>query len=91
MKVDGKKIKIAIWDTAGQERFQCATKSYYRNSLGCFIVYDITNRTSFSNVERWLRELKENTSDTIITLVGNKIDLRHLRAVTSEEGSDLAS
>jgi Ras-related protein Rab-11A len=45
---------------------------------------------SFSNVEKWLRELKENTSDSIITLIGNKIDLRHLRAVTVEEGSALA-
>ena len=92
MKIDNKKIKITIWDTAGQERFRASTGAYYRGTLGAFIVYDITNPSSFKNVTKWLQELKANTNDdVIITLVGNKTDIRHLRAVTTSEAEALAS
>lgn len=59
--------------------------------MGAFIVYDITNTQSFVNVKRWLNELKQNVNNNItVTLVGNKSDLSHLRAVTPEEGQNLA-
>lgn len=55
--------------------------------MGAFIVYDITNTESFVSVQRWLNELKQNVNNNItVTLVGNKSDLVHLRAVTLEEG-----
>lgn len=60
--------------------------------MGAFIVYDITNTESFMNVSRWLNELKQNVNNDItVTLVGNKSDLVHLRAVTHEEGQALAA
>jgi len=91
MKIDNKKIKITVWDTAGQERFRATSKAYYRGTLGAFIVYDITNITSFQNVTKWLQELRSEVGDNVlITLVGNKIDMRHIRAVTVEEGLELA-
>lgn len=59
--------------------------------MGAFIVYDIANTQSFVNVNRWLNELKQNVNNNItVTLVGNKSDLTHLRAVTHEEGQSLA-
>lgn len=91
MNVDDKNIKVTIWDTAGQDRFRAATRAYYRNTLGAFIVYDITKRNSFENVSKWLQELKENVqNDLVITLVGNKCDLRHIRAVSTQEALKLA-
>ena len=61
---------------AGQESFRSITRSYYRGSIGALLVYDITNRTSFENLVRWLEEMKENAySKMAIILVGNKIDL----------------
>jgi small GTP-binding protein len=45
VQVDGDSIvKVQIWDTAGQERFRSISHAYYRNSHGCIVVYDITNR-----------------------------------------------
>ncbi len=61
---------------AGQESFRSITRSYYRGSIGALLVYDVTNRTSFENLVRWIEEMKENAySKMAIILVGNKIDL----------------
>ncbi|KAK9055921.1 hypothetical protein SSX86_027008 [Deinandra increscens subsp. villosa] len=86
IRVEDKKIKGQIWDTAGQERYRAITSAYYRGTVGALIVYDITRKVTFENVERWLKELKEHTDQNIVVmLVGNKADLAHLRAVTTDE------
>ncbi|XP_048607232.1 ras-related protein RABA1e-like isoform X2 [Brassica napus] len=82
--VDEKIIKAQLWDTAGQER--AITSAYYRGAVGALLVYDITRHITFENVERWLKELRDHTdANIVIMLVGNKADLRHLRAVPREE------
>lgn len=74
--VNGTNVKIQIWDTAGQEAFQSITRSYYRGAAGVLLVFDLTNRDSFKNTERWLQETKNNASDEmVVCLVGNKSDL----------------
>merc|ERR1712054_256999 len=89
--VDGKTIKAQIWDTAGQERYRAITSAYYRGAVGALLVYDITKQVTFKNCERWLQELRENASGNIvIMLVGNKIDLRHLREVPTETAKEFA-
>jgi len=55
---DGKIIKAQIWDTAGQERYRAITSAYYRGAVGALLVYDISKRLTFENVERWLKELR---------------------------------
>ncbi|PKA64339.1 Ras-related protein RIC2 [Apostasia shenzhenica] len=91
LNVDGKIIKAQIWDTAGQERYRAITSAYYRGAVGALLVYDVTRRTTFENVERWLRELREHTDPNIVVmLVGNKSDLRHLVAVSTDDGRALA-
>eukprot|EP01018_Ginkgo_biloba_P028530 Gb_30583 [translate_table: standard] len=91
INVDDKLIKAQIWDTAGQERYRAITSAYYRGAVGALLVYDITRHTSFENVERWLKELREHSdSNIVVMLVGNKSDLRHLRAVSLEDGQNLA-
>lgn len=89
--VGDKIIKAQIWDTAGQERFRAITSSYYRGALGALLIYDITRRTTFVNIKKWLFELREFANpDTVVVLVGNKSDLRHSREVEEEEGKSLA-
>jgi len=84
--VDNKRIKAQIWDTAGQERYRAITSAYYRGAVGALLVYDIAKHLTYENVERWLRELRDHADDNIvIMLVGNKSDLRHLRAVPMDE------
>mmetsp|Transcript_24948 Transcript_24948/g.63273 ORF Transcript_24948/g.63273 Transcript_24948/m.63273 type:complete len:212 (+) Transcript_24948:68-703(+) len=83
---DGKVIKAQIWDTAGQERYRAITSAYYRGAVGALLVYDISKRVTFENLERWLQELRDHAdANIVIMLVGNKGDLRHLRAVGQDE------
>jgi Ras-related protein Rab-11A len=54
-------------------------------------VYDTTRHVTFENVERWLKELRDHTDAyVVIMLVGNKADLRHLQAVSTEEATAFA-
>merc|ERR1711972_679626 len=86
IQVDGKTIKAQIWDTAGQERYRAITSAYYRGAVGALLVYDISKRITFENIERWLQELRDHADPNIvIMLVGNKSDLRHLRATGQDE------
>merc|ERR1719440_2049590 len=91
LPIDGKTIKAQIWDTAGQERYRAITSAYYRGAVGALLVYDITKTVTFENVERWLKELRDHAdANIVIMLVGNKSDLRHLRAVSTEEAMQFA-
>jgi small GTP-binding protein len=91
IEVEGKTIKAQIWDTAGQERYRAITSAYYRGAVGALLVYDIAKHVTYENVERWLRELRDHAEQSIIImLVGNKSDLRHLRAVPTEEARSFA-
>ncbi|PKA46101.1 Ras-related protein Rab11C [Apostasia shenzhenica] len=91
LQIEGKTIKAQIWDTAGQERYRAITSAYYRGAVGALMVYDITKRQTFDNVQRWLRELRDHAdSNIIIMLAGNKADLKHLRAVSEDDARGLA-
>lgn len=59
---------------------------YYRGAVGALLVYDIAKHLTYENAERWLKELQDHAdSNIVIMLVGNKSDLRHLRAVPTDE------
>jgi len=89
--INGKRVKLQIWDTAGQERFHTITQAYYRGAMGIFLVYDITDAESFSNIRHWLDRLEQHSgTSTEKILVGNKCDLVHERAVSKQSGEKLA-
>ena len=91
VQVEGKTVKAQIWDTAGQERYRAITSAYYRGAVGALLVYDITKRQTFENVNRWLRELRDHAdSNIVIMLAGNKSDLNYLRAVPEQDARLLA-
>ena len=84
-------MKAQIWDTAGQERYRAITSAYYRGALGALLVYDVTKPMTFDNVSRWLKELRDHAdSNIVIMLIGNKTDLKHLRAVATEDAQSYA-
>lgn len=84
ISVGNTNYKLQIWDTAGQETFKAITRSYYRGTIGCLLVYDITRRESFEAVSMWLSELRNFCDpNTVIALVGNKIDLENTIALTN--------
>ncbi|XP_073291428.1 ras-related protein RABA6a-like [Primulina huaijiensis] len=91
IKVGDKIVKAQIWDTAGQERFRAITSSYYRGALGALLVYDITRKSTFESLKKWLKELREfGGPEMVVVLVGNKSDLLHSREVNLEDGQSLA-
>ena len=85
----GKEIKIVIWDTAGQERFHSMALNSLKNSQGLILVYDVTNRQSFIDLQNWLKDVKNATDKVSIILFGNKCELEN-RAVTKEEAEQFA-
>ena len=88
-------MKIYILDIAGQPNFELVRAAYYQGSNAAFLVYDITDRQSFVNIERWVNEIKLNNKlfPIPMVLVANKIDLKKSpdpSIVTDIEGRELA-
>lgn len=72
-------------------RYRAITSAYYRGAVGALLVYDVTRHVTFENVERWLKELRDHTdANIVIMFVGNKADLRHLRAVSIDDAKAFA-
>ncbi|XP_046887604.1 ras-related protein Rab-26 [Hypomesus transpacificus] len=91
LNIDTLKVKLQIWDTAGQERFRSVTHAYYRDAHALLLLYDVTNKASFDNIQAWLTEIHEYTQqDVVLMLLGNKADSTHDRVVKREEGEKLA-
>jgi len=89
--IDGKRIKLQIWDTAGQERFRTITQSYYRSANGVLLVYDITKRSSFLSLQKWVEEIRRYTANNVSwILIGNKCDFESLREVEQTEALAMA-
>ena len=88
---EGHKIKAQIWDTAGQEKYKAITGAYYKGSKGALVVYDITQKKTFENIEKWVNDLKAAGDPKItIILIGNKNDLDDKRQVSKDQGEEKA-
>jgi len=92
LNVGKKSVKLMIWDTAGQERFHALGPIYYREANGALLVYDITDRDSFSKVRNWVKELRKIVGKDIVLLIaGNKCDLAKHRQVSDEDAEKFAA
>jgi Ras-related protein Rab-11A len=56
LKIDSDQqyVKAQIWDTAGQERCRAITSAYYRGAVGALLVFDLTKRSSFESIPKWI-------------------------------------
>jgi len=89
VKVEDQNIKLQIWDTCGQEVYRSLISSFYRSASLAIIVYSIDSEESFSNIEKWLNDIKSQSNPNIkIFLIGNKADLEDKRQVTKENGEN---
>jgi len=89
VQLDGKQIKVQLWDTAGQERFRAITTRHFHGVHGVCIVFDVTDRSTFSKIRSWIRMANDSLeSDIPRVVLGNKIDLEGKRAVSFEEASE---
>ncbi|KAF0683606.1 Aste57867_24372 [Aphanomyces stellatus] len=93
MEIDGTSVKAQIWDTAGQERFHAMMSTYYRKAVGALLVFDVTDKTTFDGVQKWLDQLLQVAEPGLTTvLVGNKADADPAkRAVSTVEAQAYAT
>ena len=90
-KINNQVFKIEIWDTAGQERYKSITAAYYKGAKGALIVYDITQKESFENINKWMSEVRDKSAkDLKIMIVGNKTDLENERQVSTDDALERA-
>ncbi|XP_059428090.1 ras-related protein RABC2a-like isoform X3 [Corylus avellana] len=75
LTVGDTKLMLKIWDTVGQDKFRTLTQSFYRGADGIILVYDITDRSSFTAIsDFWAKEVGTNNPDCVMMFVGNKVD-----------------
>ena len=92
IKKGNERIKVSIYDTAGQERFQNIVKHYYKGANGVLLIYDITKRDTFKNLDFWIKDLEDNSDidNLFIYLIGNKNDMEDKREVSWVEANNYA-
>ena len=96
-KKENKNCDVFLFDTAGQERYKSITKTFLEALDGIILLYSITNKKSFLNVETWMNNIKDligisDESKIALILLGNKTDFEEgfkEREVTEEEAIKL--
>jgi GTPase SAR1 family protein len=90
--VDNKFRCIELWDTAGQEKFAPLVSTYIRNAQVACIMYDMTDRFTFDEVDKYIKLLRDNAILTKnIIIVATKLDLLDLREIAKTEGAAKAA
>jgi len=90
--LEDKTIRLIMWDTAGQERFKSLIPSYLKNAHSIILTFDITSKSSFNSLNKWLQEIKDHVPENVfIVICGNKIDLNNKRQITKAEGEKFAN
>lgn len=85
------KVTLQVWDLAGQPRFEVVRQSFYRGARGGLLIFDVTRRRTFMNLDRWKEEAFKNIGREVpLVVVANKVDLEDARIVTTEEGKKYA-
>ena len=92
IKIDDHDYSINLWDTIGQEQYRSLTTIFMKDAKIIIFVYDITNLHSFNELRNyWFESVKQIINkDTVIGIVGNKMDLYLNEKVKEEEGKKLA-
>lgn len=86
MYLDDRTIRLQLWDTAGQERFRSLIPGYIRDCSMAVVVFDITQKQSFLNIDKWVEDVRnERGGDIVIMVAANKSDLADRRTVSTEE------
>lgn len=77
---NGEYVRLKFWDTAGLEKFRSLLPTYIRDATIAIIIYDITQRKTFENIDRWCDlVMSERQEECSIVIVGNKTDMESNR------------
>mmetsp|Transcript_110052 Transcript_110052/g.206332 ORF Transcript_110052/g.206332 Transcript_110052/m.206332 type:complete len:238 (-) Transcript_110052:34-747(-) len=69
-----KEYAVDIWDTAGQEQFNKLHASYYFQANVCVLVFDVTRKVTYKNLEKWYKEMRHYCPDIPVICIANKVD-----------------
>ena len=84
--------KLVIWDTCGTENYRSLTRQYYRGADGAIIIFDLTDQSSFNDLKKWIKDIKNyGEKDIQIIVVGNKLDLFNQRKVTQSQANNFCN
>jgi len=84
-------VTLQVWDLAGQPRFESVRQGFYRGARGGLLLYDVTRRRTFLNIENWKEEAFTNLQKEVpLVLVANKVDLEDSRVISTNEGEEYA-
>nr|XP_022916555.1 ras-related protein Rab-28-like isoform X1 [Onthophagus taurus] len=85
-----KKALLRITDVGGDELCGTMLDKYLFKANVIFLVYDITNKNSFEEINSWIREIQKYIKcPPIVAIIGNKSDLEHQRSVSNQIVSKL--
>ena len=86
-------VKLQLWDLAGQKHFSFVRPPFYRGATGIVYVFDLTRRSSFTNMHSWREEVEKVIGHKPSLVVGNKLDLADggKREIGQQEGDALKS
>ena len=83
--IDNKVYKIQIFDTSGQEAFKSISRNYYLRAQGILLMFDLTNKYTFQNLEKWIKEIYNVRDKIPLIIIGNKSDLENKIEVKDDE------
>ena len=90
--VEGVPVRLQVWDTAGQERFRTLSKQLFRGAKGIVLVFDITNRKSFDQLNYWINSFESyGVREEGVLIIGNKSDLEEQREVKTKDAQTIAN
>ena len=90
--VEGVPVRLQVWDTAGQERFRTLSKQLFRGAKGIVLVFDITNKKSFDQLNYWINSFESyGVREEGVLIIGNKSDLEEQREVKTKDAQSIAS
>jgi Ras-related protein Rab-6A len=91
LTIGEKSMRLQLWDTAGQERFRSLIPNYIRDSSAAIIVFDVTNKQTFTSLEKWVEDVRnERGTSVVVAIVGNKTDKDDERCIPQEEAEEKA-
>jgi len=85
-------VRLIMWDLAGQEKYNVIRSMYFQGCVGALLVYDVTRHNTFETINsKWLKDFKKYVKkEGIYILIGNKIDLKDQKVVSTEDGESFS-
>ena len=92
IEIENKKLIIELYDSPGNKKFRDNIKIFIKNINIALLVYDITNNTSFNELNYWYNQINElnGKNNTFLVVIANKNDLFLKRKVQNDNGKQYA-